>query len=152
MAAYQIANNCSEYNAYYPSLGEISTHPSDESRLRSIVSVLNLLDAHEAGIYLENLWSGYLVVSGDNKPIEYEICYPQKLIESLTKHIVQGCKKLGIKSFKQISIKNENSFFMSLINSWEEILYDTEHYKNWIEKINHQKDLIAATKEHDIEK
>jgi hypothetical protein len=59
-------------------------------RLRGIVAVLRQEGAEEATANVQSLWGGYLGVSRDQKPVDYDVCYPQVLIDSLAQRTIRG--------------------------------------------------------------
>ncbi len=58
-------------------------HPADEARLRGIIAVLEQMGAAEAVDRIISLWDNYLTVCGETLPSDYDVCYPQSLIEFL---------------------------------------------------------------------
>jgi hypothetical protein len=119
-------------DAYHPALGEASEHPADEARLRGVLAVLERLGAQEVGNEIDGLWHDYLAVSGETKPADYEVCYPQGLIDSLARHTVEGCRALGLRGFEQIVEPPKADNIPSLLGeAWKRFLADPRTYADW---------------------
>jgi hypothetical protein len=119
-------------DAYHPALGEAAEHPADEARLRGVLAVLALMGAQEAGARIDALWHGYLAASGETKPADYEVCYPQVLIESLARYAVAGCRALGLRAFNQIVDPSRPDDIPALLGeAWERFLTDSQAYASW---------------------
>jgi hypothetical protein len=118
--------------AYYPSLGESAEHPADEARLRGVVAVLEGMNEGPVGVRVQELWNRYVSVSGETPPRDYALCYPQPLIESLAKRVVEGCQSLGLRSFHQLTDPPETADIPSLlIEAWEQFLANPQGYTGW---------------------
>ena len=116
--------------AYHPSLGERADHPADEARLRGIVAVLTRMDASDAGARVTTLWDSYLEAGRETRPQDYEICYPQVLLESLAERVVTGCRSLGVRGFDQPSDMVID--LPSLLGeAWERFLTSPQTYVEW---------------------
>src|SRR5262249_13578137 len=85
--------------AYQPALGQSAEHPADEARLGAILAVLNRLGAAAAGQRILALWRAYLATTGQARPAEYDVCYPQHLIEALADQVVRGCRARGVRGY-----------------------------------------------------
>jgi hypothetical protein len=119
-------------DAYHPTLGGTVEHPADEARLRGMLAVLELMGAPEASAQVGALWHGYLAISGETRPADYEVCYPQELIESLARYTVEGCRTLGLRGFDQIvDPPRANDIPALLGKAWERFLTDPQAYADW---------------------
>lgn len=118
--------------AYYPSLGETAEHPADEARLRGIVATLEHMGASPTAVQVQELWNRYVSISGETMPRDYVLCYPQRLIESLAKRVVEGCQSLGLRSFNQLADPPGTADIPSLlIEAWEQFLANPQSYPGW---------------------
>jgi hypothetical protein len=119
-------------NAYHPALGEAAEHPADEARLRGVLAVLELMGGPEVAARIGALWHEYVVVSGETRPADYEVCYPQMLIESLARHTVEGCQALGLRGFGPILHPPKTNDIPALLGeAWERFLTDRQSYADW---------------------
>src|SRR5262245_60264933 len=84
---------------YYPALGERATHPANEARLRGVLAVLERMGAATIGARVEQAWQDYMAARREVRPPDYEVCYPQALIDSLAERVVTGCQSLGLVGF-----------------------------------------------------
>jgi hypothetical protein len=117
--------------AYHPSLGEMAEHPADEARLRGVLAVLDRMGAAEAGTRIRALWDRYLPVSQESPPAEYEVCYPQALMESLARGSIEGCRQLGLRGFNLDVAGHPNDLASVLSEAWERFIADPETYAEW---------------------
>jgi hypothetical protein len=83
------------HNTYHPALGEAAEHPADEARLRGVLAVLELMGMPEVAARIGGLWHEYMAASGETRPADYDVCYPQPLMKSLARHTVAGWQALS---------------------------------------------------------
>jgi len=115
---------------YHPGLGDTAEHPADEARLRGIIAVLEQMGALEAKDQIRDLWDRYLTVCGETRPPDYEVCYPQSLIELLARHVVKVCRSLDLRGFDQA--QGFQGDIPSLLNeAWERFLANPQTYADW---------------------
>lgn len=113
-----------------------SEHPADEARMRSILEMLDLLKIDTSNI--REHWKEYIQKYCGNPPQEYEYCYPDSLLKSLTNNVIKGCRDIGLKCFLDHSDEDIDDNLILLINqSMEKFLKDPEGYHDWeTEKIS----------------
>ena len=116
--------------AYHPTLDERADHPADEARLRGIVAVLARMGAAETGARITTLWESYLEASRETRPQDYEVCYPQALLESLAERVVTGCRSLGVRGFDQPGDMVIDLPTL-LGEAWERFLASHQTYVDW---------------------
>jgi hypothetical protein len=115
---------------YYPGLSDIAEHPADEARFRGIIAVLEQIGALEAVDRIQTLWDNYLAACGETLPPDYEVCYPQTLIEALAQRTIEVCRTLSLRSFNASNSTGGN--IPSLLNeAWERFLNDPQAYADW---------------------
>jgi hypothetical protein len=112
--------------AYHPTLGERADHPADEARLRDMVAVLTHMGATETGARITSLWNSYLDASRKSRPQDYEVCYPQTLLESLAKNVIAGCRSLGVRGFDQPAEGPPSHVPALLAEAWDRFLADAQ--------------------------
>lgn len=117
--------------AYHPTLGERADHPADEARLRGIVAVLAEMGEADVGARITSLWNSYLDASREIRPQDYEVCYPQTLLESLAKEIIAGCRSLGVRGFDQPCGDPAHRLPSLLAEAWERFLANSQTYSDW---------------------
>lgn len=127
---------------FRPGFGESSTHPSGEARLRAITAMLRVMGLNNDAKLIQDQWARYLVVDGGRKPMEYDLCYPDMLVDSLTREVHNGCMKVGLVSYKdQKASDNDLNLPLLLNEAWTVLLSDTRNYANWeAEQIKRLKD------------
>ena len=115
-------------DVYFPALGDQSTHPADEARLRAIVAVLEELGDIDSAQELKTMWAQYVTLSGEREPPDYSICYPQPLIIELARRVVAGCLSLKIRPF--VSAQNPG-IQQLLTGSWKKLSEKSDDYGAW---------------------
>ena len=117
--------------AYFPALGEFSSHPADEARLRGIMAVLGQIGSTDAATELQAAWESYLALTAEDRPAEYDVCYPQALLDSLAHQVVQGCSNLGLRGFSECNLADENDLPALLNKAWERFRSEPATYASW---------------------
>jgi len=130
---------------FTPGFGQYSTHPSGESRLRAIMAMLTDMELNDDTQAIQNSWDKYLVVNGSRKPMEYDLCYPDMLIDSLAKAVHSGCLKVGLVPYKDQRASSDDMNLPLLLNeAWSILFSDTKNYANWEAKqVKRLKDYAA---------
>jgi hypothetical protein len=119
-------------SVHYPALGESAEHPADDARLRGVLAALQHLQAATAVQRVRTLWQSYLAIDAAAEPTEYAVCYPQVLIDSLARHVVDGCQKLRLVRFDQAtSAAGATSISVLLQDAWERFLSDPVTFVTW---------------------
>jgi hypothetical protein len=119
-------------DVFRPGFGESSTHPSGESRIRAIIAMLKRIGLEEDSEVIQNQWLKYLSAIGSKKPIEYDHCYPDALIDSLTREVHNGCVKNGLTTYKDQQASNNDINLPALLNeAWTVLLANPQGYAEW---------------------
>jgi len=119
-------------DVFRPGFGESSTHPSGESRIRAIIAMLKRIGLDEDSKVIQDQWLKYLSAIGSKKPMEYDLCYPDALIDSLAREVHNGCVKIGLVSYKDQRNSNDDINLLVLFNeAWTTLLTNTLHYAKW---------------------
>ncbi len=108
-----------------------ANHPSDESRMYAIFSMLQLM-GHQSDIeQLKNYWASFMAISANAKSQFYDTLLPQHIISELVATVFQSCQDIGLSSYsKQIEISGEP--IAQLLNqAWTENLARPENFTNW---------------------
>ncbi len=115
---------------YYPALGQEATHPADEARLRGVLAALAQV-GWEDGPNLQALWDSYLsAMRREARPADYDMCYPQALLESLARHVVEGCRTIGLRGLREAT--DPGLDIASLLHeAWERFIRDADSYPDW---------------------
>ncbi len=117
-------------DAYHPSLGEIAEHPADDARLRGVVAALQEMGLSDAADQVRDLWTRYISWSGEVKPQDYDLAYPQDLINVLAVNTIAGCRALGIQPYQQTSATPQ-SVVGFMADSWQMFIADPESFAQW---------------------
>ena len=120
---------------FRPGFGESSTHPSGESRMRAIIRMLERIGLNEDSKVIQEQWLKYVSVNGSDKPIEYDHCYPDKLIDSLAEAVCGGCMKIGLAPYKDQRATSDDINLPTLLNeAWTVLLANPQGYATWESK------------------
>jgi hypothetical protein len=127
---------------FQPGFGEPSTHPSGESRMRAILTMLKSLGLDRDSEVIQDQWLRYLLAIGGQKPMEYDHCYPDALIDSLTKEVHKGCVKIGLVSYEDQHASGSDVNLSALLNeAWTMLSADPQGYAAWeSEQVKHLRD------------
>lgn len=117
--------------AYHPTLSEIADHPADEARLRGVAAVLVQMEASKSAEDIRALWERYLQTSGEGRPADYEVCYPQHLVESLARRAVDGCRALGLRRFDEGRSTASTDLRFLIHEAWGRFLADPQAFIAW---------------------
>lgn len=119
-------------DVFRPGFGESSTHPSGESRTRAIVAMLKRIKLDEDSKVIQDQWLKYLSTIGGKKPMEYDHCYPERLIDSLAREAHNGCVKIGLMTYKDQQASNNDINLSALLNeAWTVLLANPQGYAEW---------------------
>jgi hypothetical protein len=119
-------------NVFRPGFGESSTHTSGESRIRAIMAMLKRIGLEEDSRVIQNQWHKYISAIGSKKPMEYDHCYPDTLIDSLATEVYNGCVKIGLMTFKNQQALNNDINLSALLNeAWTVLLANPQGYAQW---------------------
>jgi len=125
---------CSRFSKEIYSPGSMddlsSDHPSHESRMRCILEMLKLLEIDISSI--QKHWNEYIKTIRDSPPQEYEQCYPNHLLKSIAKNVLEGCKNLGLRCYNEQEFQPEELNLIVLINeSFNKFLEDPSEFRKW---------------------
>ena len=117
-------------SVYFPALGEIAEHPADEARLRGVVAALRGMELAEFARDVQSLWDAHIAIRGERQPSDYDLCYPQALLDSLARRMIAGCRAIGIKEFDRLADPSCDLPAM-VVEAWHRFLDDPEGYAEW---------------------
>jgi hypothetical protein len=119
-------------SVHYPALGESAEHPADEARLRGVLAALQEMRAVPGAQRVNALWTSYLAIDGIVEPPEYAVCYPQVLIDSLARRVIEGCRTLDLVRFDHAPQSARDTAITVLFqDAWERFLADPVAFASW---------------------
>lgn len=119
-------------NVFQPGFGESSTHPSGESRMRGILAILKRIGLDDDCRVIQDQWLRYLLTIGGQKPMEYDHCYPDALVDLLAREVHNGCLNIGLASYKDQQASNGDINFPTLLNeAWTVLQTNPQGYAEW---------------------
>ncbi len=108
------------------------THPSDQSRTRGILAMLKSLGMIREAEEVRKKWDSYAQITGDVEPADYNLLYPNTLIDSLVSRVLEACRSLGLRGYtEQRTSANDINIPLLLNEAWQIFLQRPEGYGNW---------------------
>ena len=97
--------------------------------------MLERIGLNEDSKVIQEQWLKYVSVNGSDKPIEYDHCYPDKLIDSLAEAVYGGCVKIGLALYKDQQATSDDINLPTLLNeAWTVLLANPQGYATWESK------------------
>ncbi len=108
------------------------THPSDESRMRTLLYGLKILGFDEQADKISSRWAE-VTRFWSSKPPEYQYAYPDKLLKDIAQMTLNGLKESGISIAVSDALSANASGIRVLLNrAWKEF-WDSkpDDFRNW---------------------
>jgi len=119
------------------------SHPSDESRMRGIFFVLSLMGHDDELVQIKEYWNEFLAVTKNLIPANYHFIFPQRLIEQLSRNVLEGCKAIDLRVYGDQVKEFENPISKILNDAWQELFDNPVNFANWEQdRINEISNLI----------
>ena len=94
--------------------------------------MLKRIGLDEDSKVIQDQWLKYLSAIGSKKPMEYDHCYPDVLIDTLATKVHNGCVKIGLVSYKDQRASNNDINLPALLNeAWAVLLANPQGYAEW---------------------
>ena len=104
-------------------------HPSDDSRMRAILTVLRQIEHKKEADGIAAKWNEYVTLIGDVEPTDYRLCYPDNLIHSLVNHVLNACRDIGLRPFTDTVSDETKPNLIALMNrAWDQFFSNPESY------------------------
>jgi hypothetical protein len=115
------------------SMGMYHEHPADDARNEAICGMLALIGEKKSAIDgIRDKWNGFIALSGDSKPQDYELRFPPQIITELGRFIDQQCQKMNLKSYsQQKSVGSDFNFTQLLNTAWMEFNNSPATFADW---------------------
>lgn len=105
-----------------------SSHPADEARMSLMLFALDRIGFVAAANEIESKWNEFTVSTEAQKEIEFDQCYPRKLIGEVEEIAFQSIKKIGLR----VASPDTKDFVHNLLNSaWEKFWEDRDSFTDW---------------------
>ena len=104
-------------------------HPADEARMRMIFKMLDKLNLPQED--LQHSWDSFRQLVATPKPRDYDILYPDHLLEKLTDYVFQGCQDIDLASYIEQVETDEVTVAEILNEAWVKIRTDSNGYPDW---------------------
>lgn len=82
---------------------------------------------------MQLLWNRYLALRREARPADYEVCYPQSLLDSLAQHVIDGCRLVGLRAFQDSPSPGPPTPDIPILikDAWNQFLGDADAYPAW---------------------
>lgn len=129
---------------YHPSFGETGTHPADESRMRLILLTLEEMGADTEARMINDQWKAFTSVVVDKPDGEYGFCYPEDILQKLSRQVLKVCRELDLIPFFD-QPKDEHNLPSLMQAAWEQFHSDPRTYPEWeMKKTDALKSLLST--------
>ena len=118
---------------YSPSLGEVASHPSDESRMRAIIAMLHRLSQDTPAQAITARWGSYTsaLQAYAVSPGDYDQCYPDILLDTLAEIIFVACNDLSLVRAIDLVATDAISVAALINEAWQRFLANDADYPKW---------------------
>lgn len=117
-------------------------HPSHEARMRAINEMLRCSGFGNSVQEISMEWKRFLDIHGNREPVNYELAFPDELIEDLANTIYSKCKEHGYLSYEEQLKKLNNPISEVMNEAWDILRNNSADYGEWekqkLEKIKAQ--------------
>lgn len=105
-----------------------TTHPPDEARMKAILFGLEQIGFTEDVAAIQKQWDAFKQIVGDEKPQEFAVAVPEKLLKSAAEHCLVGTKQIKCEIARK-GMPEKVNFLLN--NSWTEFWKDPEAFYEW---------------------
>lgn len=106
-------------------------HPSDETRMFAIVSMLEKMGYTREIVMLKDYWNKFLSLCTTSRAPLYNLMLPRHIIEQLTATVFDACQKIGLISCCHQGQGGATPISSLLNQAWSENLYRPETFSEW---------------------
>lgn len=121
---------------------ETSTHPSDESRMRTIFYLLNKMGHTAELAEIKASWDAFLNATSNAIPQNYNFIFPQQFLEELADNVFAGCKSIDLKNYNEQIDLHGSPVSKILNDGWKQLFENPSAFHEWekemIEEIRKQ--------------
>ena len=104
------------------------SHPADDARMKAMLYALTMLGFTKDADEIKAKWEDLITISVGKATPEYRRCFPDNLIQQITKEAVAGVTSIGCCVAKP---QNTTSIYRLLNDSWVEFWRDPVGYIAW---------------------
>lgn len=108
-----------------------NSHPSDESRMQGVFSMLNKMGYGNDSINIQRSWAKFLKIIQNPIPKYYKFIFPEEIIKRLCLNVYSACILIDLRNYSdQISLyKNPTSKILN--DAWCELFAKPESFVDW---------------------
>jgi len=100
--------------------------------MRTIMAALTDMGLTAEAAEVREVWGNYLALRGATKPQDYDVCYPDELLQALAADVRAGYEALGLRLFvQQGSASSEINIPRLLETAWDKVRSEPAAYANW---------------------
>jgi len=112
---------------------EHHTHPADDARNEAICLMLEKIRIKEDELLkIRGTWKQFIILSGQARPQDYDLYFPQALLIELRDFIYDQCKTIGLISRAHQSLSPSEFKIVSLLNNaWGQFNKSPSTFSEW---------------------
>lgn len=115
-----------------------SNHPSDESRMYAIFSMLQIMGFNNEIKHQVTEWKSFESISVNIKPPLYSTILPHEIIDQLVANVYTACGNIGLLSYLQQIEVYETPISKILNDAWSKNLNNPETFVGWENEVVNQ--------------
>lgn len=130
-------------NVYEVPRGGVSTHPSDDARMQTLLHGLRLMSFSEEAAEIEARWNELASISGGSPDADYRQCYPDSLLKAVAERALEGVRGIGCR----ITTRGSHQRIGGILNeAWRVFWRDPVGYSAWeSETVRQLRDELQGT-------
>ncbi|TAL67950.1 MAG: hypothetical protein EPN82_12830 [Bacteroidetes bacterium] len=115
-------------NPYEKPEDSMSSHPSDDARMKTILYGLSLIGLDKENKIIDNYWGKYLLLNGASVDWCYKVAYPKTILEHCAVNALEATKVINCKIVNQ----GNNKDVCNLLNTaWMKFIDNPQNYLVW---------------------
>ncbi len=107
----------------------IDSHPADDARATAIGMMLTEIGFDESQQRIHQRWSELVKLAMESPPPRYDLAYPNKLLDELTKFFRKECESLGLAQFE--TDNHDKPVAKMIDDCWTQFRNDPETYSSF---------------------
>lgn len=106
-------------------------HPSDESRMRAILVLLEKSGFLQEACNIRTYWDEFIAATTKAPPDHYEDIFPAEIIDVIADNVIRGCEAIDLRRYSEQLISFEEPVSSILNKAWINIIEKPFHFESW---------------------
>lgn len=107
------------------------SHPSDESRMRAILLMLEKTGYLQEASEIKKSWEEFLTATNKSIPNNYDEIFPDEMLQALAENIINGCEAIDLRSYADQTATQQEPISLVLNDAWSNIMADPLQFETW---------------------